>query len=358
MDEKYEGYSRGRKRSYYRMAYDLGSSALPYAGYLLDRYRNPPGGNSSVRKATRRRLSSRLVGANIAGRRRGKYFKKFKNRHLKRIPWLVRRVKELTPPPSVVRTLDSGWSATAANQVAYTTWTVGAGSDLDSIAQNGFTSAHVSGATAVTATPHTVTDQGTLKWLFTKIRKTIVIKVNNNTSVNMHLMWITPKRKVNKPPVTYCEDSLDHEGNTSSTFATDPRYNFRMIGEFNKHFKIVKDKKIHLEPGESTTISIQAPKQVFDPQRYDEDAYIYRPGRTCFLVCRFHGDVAHDTTLDEDVGLAPCTFDYVEYHTHNYRPLGSGVMHKEIISGAFDTITAETVNPQAPNEMETVLLTE
>lgn len=307
-------------------------------------------------KAKPRSLTIRSIRGGYR-RRSAAYYRS--SRKQSTMKWLVKRVKELTPAPVVQRILDSGSQDCALNSVAYKLWVMGDGTNLNSYLSTGYWKMDGT-ATAVNVTPNLVVNQGNHKFLFTKLRKSIEIKVNNNSACNIHFMWVTIKKKVNTSPITFCENALDHEGDTTSTFSTNPRYNLRMINEFNESFRIVKDKKVKINPGETMRVSLEAPKQFFDLQRFDEYGEIYRINRTVFLIARIQGDVCHDTDTQTNVGTSPCSFDYAEYTTVGYRIVNQGVLHREVPSGDFDTFVAssELINPEQPNDMEITTVTE
>eukprot|EP00918_Siedleckia_nematoides_P029649 GHVU01063883.1.p1 GENE.GHVU01063883.1~~GHVU01063883.1.p1 ORF type:complete len:355 (-),score=14.41 GHVU01063883.1:217-1281(-) len=138
----------------------------------------------------------------------------------------------------------------------------------------------------------------------------------------------------------------------------DPKFFPSAFKDVRKHYKLESHRTVFLQPGEKTVHNTQLKPWFYN---YLQELESDKNSSQRVVILRIRGDVAHDTEDDSKVGFAPCSLDFVGTIKSRLYGIDSGPNLKIDVNnstGIPAISTAETVNPQDPNVMEVVDITE
>lgn len=181
--------------------------------------------------------------------------------------------------------------------------------------------------------------------------KKMVLKNNNNIGVNVECFYYKSKSKMYKDSFlgAYGND-MPNYGYTG-TYSTDLQLNPLMSARIHKEF-YVKKQKFFLAPGEVKEIGISCPTFKYD-RALLTDTDVERQWPFLGVAVRIHGDIVHDTTNQDLVGVGAARIEYIKYESFKFKVISGLTVPKLVMSENYDTIAdGEGVNPDDPNVME------
>jgi hypothetical protein len=134
--------------------------------------------------------------------------------------------------------------------------------------------------------------------LFPQIVSTIRLHNNYQVPVNVTVYLVEVTGDTSHNPLTCIQNGLVNVGNPPNTstliYPTDSPM-------FRQLWKIVKCKKVIIQPGDMFTMSSCVKNLRYTPQKHDDHSSAFqRKERTRYWLFRMLGKLGHDTVLDSD----------------------------------------------------------